>query len=173
MNACVRAVVRYGISKGLNVYGVYGGYTGLIEGKIKLLDERSVGNIIQTGGTILKTSRCPEFKLKEGRDKAIKNMKKHGIQGLIVVGGDGTFRGAKELIREGIICACVPATIDNNLSGLTSASLTQMQWINQQYQDVANKMYDYAQNANKVNSEMSAVKGYYVDGNGNAILNDQ
>ena len=115
MNACVRAVVRYGISKGLNVYGVYGGYTGLIEGKIKLLDERSVGNIIQTGGTILKTSRCPEFKLKEGRDKAIKNMKKHGIQGLIVVGGDGTFRGAKELIKEGIICACVPATIDNNL----------------------------------------------------------
>lgn len=115
MNACVRAVVRYGISKGMNVYGVYSGYTGLIEGKIKLLDERSVGNIIQTGGTILKTSRCPEFKLKEGRDKAIKNLKKHGIQGLIVIGGDGTFRGANELIKEGIICACIPATIDNNL----------------------------------------------------------
>ena len=115
MNACVRAVVRYGISKGMNVYGVYSGYTGLIEGKIKLLDERSVGNIIQTGGTILKTSRCPEFKLKEGRDKAIKNLKKHNIQGLIVIGGDGTFRGANELIKEGIICACIPATIDNNL----------------------------------------------------------
>ena len=115
MNACVRAVVRYGISKGLNVYGVQSGYTGLIEGKIKLMDERSVGNIIQTGGTILKTSRCPEFKLKEGRDKAIKNLKKHGIQGLIVIGGDGTFRGASELIKEGIICACIPATIDNNL----------------------------------------------------------
>ena len=115
MNACVRAVVRYAISKGINVYGVQRGYTGLIEGKIKLMDERSVGNIIQTGGTILKTSRCPEFKQKEGRDKAIKNLKKHGIQGLIVIGGDGTFRGANELIKEGIICACVPATIDNNL----------------------------------------------------------
>ena len=115
MNACVRAVVRYAISKGMNVYGVQRGYTGLIEGKIKLMDERSVGNIIQTGGTILKTSRCPEFKLKEGRDKAIKNLKKHGIQGLVVIGGDGTFRGANELINEGIICACIPATIDNNL----------------------------------------------------------
>ncbi len=115
MNACVRAVVRYAISKGMNVYGVSSGYTGLIEGKIKLMDERSVGNIIQTGGTILKTSRCPEFKLKEGRDKAIKNLKKYGIHGLIVIGGDGTFRGASELIKEGIICACIPATIDNNL----------------------------------------------------------
>lgn len=115
MNACVRAVVRYGISKGINVYGVSRGYSGLIDGKIKLMDERSVGNIIQTGGTILKTSRCPDFKTKEGREKAIKNLKKFGIEGLVVVGGDGTFRGAKELIKEGIICACIPATIDNNL----------------------------------------------------------
>lgn len=115
MNACVRAVVRYGISKGLTVYGVQRGYTGLIEGKIRQLDERSVGNIIQTGGTILKTSRCPEFKLQEGRDKAIKNLKKLGIDGLVVIGGDGTFRGANELIKAGITCACVPATIDNNL----------------------------------------------------------
>lgn len=76
---------------------------------------------------------------------------------------DGITAFRKELLDD----------LDNNLSGLTSASLTQMQWINQQYQDVANKMYDYAQNANKVNAEMSAVKGYYVDGNGNAILNDQ
>ena len=76
---------------------------------------------------------------------------------------DGITAFRKELLDD----------LDNNLSGLTSASLTQMQWINQQYQDVANKMYDYAQNANKVNTEMSAVKGYYVDGNGNAILNDQ
>lgn len=115
MNACIRAVVRYGISKGLNVYGVYQGYTGLIEGKIKQLDERSVGNIIQTGGTILKTSRCPEFKTAEGREKAVKNLKKYGIEGLIVVGGDGSFKGARELIKLGIKCACVPATIDNNL----------------------------------------------------------
>lgn len=115
MNACIRAVVRYGISKGMNVYGVSRGYSGLIEGKIKLMDERSVGNIIQTGGTILKTSRCPEFKTKEGREKAIKNLKKFGIEGVVVVGGDGTFRGANELIKEGIVCACIPATIDNNL----------------------------------------------------------
>lgn len=115
MNACVRAVVRYGISKGLNVYGVYRGYTGLIEGKIKLLDERSVGNIIQTGGTFLRTSRCPEFMTVAGQQKAIKNLKKLGIEALVVIGGDGTFRGAAELIKQGIMCACVPATIDNNL----------------------------------------------------------
>ncbi len=115
MNACVRAVVRYGISKGLNVYGVYKGYTGLIEGKIKLLDERSVGNIIQTGGTFLRTSRCPEFMTLEGQQKAIKNLQKYGIEALVVIGGDGTFRGANELIRQGIMCACIPATIDNNL----------------------------------------------------------
>jgi hypothetical protein len=76
---------------------------------------------------------------------------------------DGITAFRKELLDE----------LDNNLSGLTSASLTQMQWINQQYQDVANKMYEYAQNANKVNAEMSTIKGYYVDGNGNPILNDQ
>lgn len=115
MNACVRAVVRYGISKGLNVYGVYRGYTGLIEGKIKLLDERSVGNIIQTGGTFLRTSRCPEFMTVAGQQKAIKNLKKLGIEALVVIGGDGTFRGAAELIKQGIMCACIPATIDNNL----------------------------------------------------------
>ena len=115
MNACIRAVVRYGISKGMNVYGVYRGYTGLIEGQIKLMNERSVGNIIQTGGTILKTSRCPEFKTVEGRQKAIANLKKHNIEGLIVVGGDGSFRGARELINSGIVCACIPGTIDNNL----------------------------------------------------------
>ena len=115
MNACIRAVVRYGISKGMNVYGVYRGYTGLIDGQIKLMNERSVGNIIQTGGTILKTSRCPEFKTVEGRQKAIANLKKHNIEGLIVVGGDGSFRGARELINSGIVCACIPGTIDNNL----------------------------------------------------------
>ena len=115
MNACVRAVVRYGISKGLNVFGVYRGYTGLIKGEIKLLNERSVGNIIQTGGTVLKTSRCPEFKTVEGRAKAIENLKKFNIEGLIVIGGDGSFKGANELIKQGICCACIPGTIDNNL----------------------------------------------------------
>lgn len=115
MNACIRAVVRYGISKGMNVYGVSRGYSGLIDGNIKLMNERSVGNIIQTGGTILKTSRCSEFKIEEGRAKAVKNLQKYKIEGLIVIGGDGTFRGANELIKLGIVCACIPATIDNNL----------------------------------------------------------
>ena len=115
MNACVRAVVRYGISKGLNVYGVYRGYAGLIEGSIEFLDERKVGNIIQTGGTFLKTSRSAEFKTPEGQKKAIDNLKKYNIQGLIVIGGDGTFKGANALIQQGIVCACIPATIDNNL----------------------------------------------------------
>ncbi len=115
MNACIRAVVRFGISCGLEVYGVYRGYTGLIKGDIKKLTERSVGNIIQQGGTVLKTSRCKEFMTSEGVDKAVENLKKFGIEGLVVIGGDGSFRGARELIKRGILCACVPGTIDNNL----------------------------------------------------------
>lgn len=115
MNACIRSVVRYGISKGLKVYGVMRGYSGLIEGSIKEMTERSVGNIIQTGGTILKTSRCKEFLTAEGREKAINNLKEKGIDGLIVIGGDGSMRGANELINSGILVACIPGTIDNNL----------------------------------------------------------
>ncbi len=115
MNACIRAVVRYGISMGLKVYGVRRGYAGLIEDDIKLMDERSVGNIIQQGGTVLKTARCKEFMTSSGVDTAVENLKKHGIEGLVVIGGDGSFRGARELINRGILCACVPGTIDNNL----------------------------------------------------------
>ncbi len=115
MNACVRAVVRYGISQGLKVFGVRRGYAGLIEDDIFAMSERSVGNIIQTGGTILKTARCKEFLTQEGQNKAIENLKKHEIDGLVVIGGDGSMRGAKELISRGIQVACVPGTIDNNL----------------------------------------------------------
>lgn len=115
MNACIRAVVRCGIANGLSVYGVYRGYTGLINNEIKLLNERSVGNIIQLGGTFLKTARCKEFMTGEGVDKAVANLRKHNIDALVVIGGDGTFRGANELIKRGIKCACIPATIDNNL----------------------------------------------------------
>lgn len=115
MNACVRAVVRYGISQGIKVYGVHRGYTGLIEDKITLMTERSVGNIIQLGGTTLKTSRCKEFMTKEGVEIAAQNLKKRKIDGLVVIGGDGSFRGAKELLKHGILVACVPGTIDNNL----------------------------------------------------------
>ena len=115
MNACIRAVVRYGISMGLKVYGISRGYQGLIDDDIKLMNERSVGNIIQLGGTILKTARCKEFMTKEGVDKAVENLKKHEIEGVVVIGGDGSFRGARELINRGILCACIPGTIDNNL----------------------------------------------------------
>ncbi len=115
MNACIRSVVRYGISQGLKVYGVRRGYAGLIEGDIKEMTERSVGNIIQTGGTILKSARCKEFMTAEGIEKAIDNLKKLNIDGLVVIGGDGSMRGAKELIERGICVACVPGTIDNNL----------------------------------------------------------
>lgn len=115
MNACIRSVVRYGISQGLKVYGVMRGYAGLIEDDIKLMTERSVGNIIQLGGTILKTARCKEFMQPEGVAKAAENLKKRGVGGLVVIGGDGSFRGARELIKYGINVACVPGTIDNNL----------------------------------------------------------
>lgn len=115
MNACIRAVVRFGISKGLNVYGIKRGYAGLIEDDMELMTARSVGNIIQTGGTILKTARCNAFKTEEGFKKALENLKKREIEGLVVIGGDGSFKGAQKLINSGILCACVPATIDNNL----------------------------------------------------------
>lgn len=115
MNACIRSVVRYGISQGLKVYGVKRGYAGLIEDDIVLMTERSVGNIIHTGGTMLKTARCKEFTTPAGVDKAVENLKKRNIDGVVVIGGDGTFRGAKELINRGILVAGVPGTIDNNL----------------------------------------------------------
>lgn len=115
MNACIRAVVRYALVQGVNVYGVQRGYAGLIEDDMELMTARSVGNIIQLGGTILKTARCNEFKTPEGTDKAVANLRKRNIEGLVVIGGDGSFNGAKRLINKGILCACVPATIDNNL----------------------------------------------------------
>ncbi len=115
MNACIRAIVRYGISEGLKVFGVARGYSGLVGDEIVLLSERSVGNIIHTAGTILKTSRCKEFMTSEGVDKAVFNLKKKNIDGVIVIGGDGSMKGARELSKRGIKVACVPGTIDNNL----------------------------------------------------------
>lgn len=115
MNACIRSVVRYGISQGLKVYGIRRGYAGLIEDDVVLMTERSVGNIIHVGGTVLKTARCKEFMTSAGVDKAVENLKKRGIDGVVVIGGDGTFRGARELINRGILVAGIPGTIDNNL----------------------------------------------------------
>ena len=116
MNAAIRAVVRAGISMGLNVKGIRRGYAGLIEGDIIDMDARSVSDIIHRGGTMLYTARCPEFKTQEGVDKAIASCKEHGIDGIVVIGGDGSFRGARDLSLGGIPCIGVPGTIDNDIS---------------------------------------------------------
>ncbi len=118
MNAGIRAVVRTGIYHGLNVFGVRRGYDGLVNGEIIPMDAKSVANIIQRGGTILKTARSDEFKTKEGRQKAYDNIKKLGIDGLVVIGGDGTFTGASKFIEEfDIPILGIPGTIDNDLAG--------------------------------------------------------
>src|ERR1700754_4215860 len=100
MNAAVRAVVRTGIYYGLEVFGIMRGYTGTIENDIVPMHSRSVANIIQRGGTILKTARCKDFFEYEGRKKAYENLKKHNIDGVIVIGGDGSFNGAHKLSQE-------------------------------------------------------------------------
>lgn len=117
MNAAVRAVVRKGIHDGFEVAAIYNGYQGLIEGKIVDMELGSVGDIIHRGGTMLRSARCPEFRTLEGRQKAVTQLKKHGIEGLVVIGGDGSFRGAYELTMLGIPCVGVPATIDNDIKG--------------------------------------------------------
>ncbi|WP_040286196.1 6-phosphofructokinase [Sporosarcina koreensis] len=117
MNAAVRAVVRKAIFEGIEVAGVFNGYQGLIDGKIELLQLGSVGDIIQRGGTMLRSARCPEFTTEEGRERAMEQIRRHAIEGVVVIGGDGSFRGALELSRLGIPVACVPATIDNDING--------------------------------------------------------
>jgi 6-phosphofructokinase 1 len=118
MNACIRAVVRTAIYREVEVVGIQHGYKGMIDGSFLPMTSRSVSNIIQLGGTILKTARCAEFQTKEGRQLAYENLKKEGIEGLVAIGGDGTFRGAELLSREyDLPVICVPGTIDNDLYG--------------------------------------------------------
>ncbi|HEY4652547.1 MAG TPA: 6-phosphofructokinase [Pontibacter sp.] len=118
MNACVRAVVRSAIYNGLEIYGIRRGYNGMIKGEIFKMESSSVSNIIQRGGTILKSARSKEFATKEGRQKAYENLKQHGIDGLIAIGGDGTFTGANLFYEEfGIPTIGAPGTIDNDLYG--------------------------------------------------------
>ena len=118
MNACIRAVVRTGIYNGINMFGVLQGYQGLINNNISSMDARSVSNIIHLGGTVLKTARCLEFKTDEGMDLAYKNLQAHDIDALVVIGGDGTFTGAKRFGEKfGIRIIGVPGTIDNDLYG--------------------------------------------------------
>jgi len=118
MNACIRAVVRSGIYNGLEVIGIKRGYTGMIEGDFTQMDLRSVSNILQRGGTILKTSRCEEFLTREGRELAAKRLKEANIEGVILIGGDGTFRGGVKLASEfRVKVVGVPGTIDNDVYG--------------------------------------------------------
>ena len=118
MNAAIRAVVRAAIFNGCEAYGIYDGYEGLIEGNMKRLESHDVSNIIQRGGTILKTARSAEFRTVEGRAKAYEQMKQNGLDALVVIGGDGTFSGARLLCQEhNVPVVGVPGTIDNDLYG--------------------------------------------------------
>ncbi|WP_027631979.1 6-phosphofructokinase [Clostridium hydrogeniformans] len=116
MNAAIRAVVRTALDKGLEVMGVQRGYLGLINGELFPMDRHSVSDIVQRGGTILRTARCSEFKTEEGRQKAANVLKVYGIDGLVVIGGDGSFTGARLLSKLGVSTIGLPGTIDNDLA---------------------------------------------------------
>ncbi|NPV53186.1 MAG: 6-phosphofructokinase [Firmicutes bacterium] len=115
MNAAIRAVVRTGLHNGLEVFGVSRGYTGLMAGDMVLMDQRSVGDIIQRAGTILRSARSEEFKTEEGQKKAVGQLEARGIEGLIVIGGDGSFRGARSLSKWGVKDIGIPGSIDNDI----------------------------------------------------------
>lgn len=117
MNAAVRAVVRKAMYHDIEVYGVYQGYQGLVNNSIHKMERGTVGDKIQRGGTFLQSARCPEFKDPEVRQRGIENFNKLGIEGLVVVGGDGSYRGAQRLNEEGIKTIGIPGTIDNDING--------------------------------------------------------
>lgn len=116
MNAAIRAVVRTALSKNMKVFGIHHGYNGLITDDIEELHIRSVSEIIHRGGTILYTARSPEFLTLQGQQTAAANCRKHGIQAVVVIGGDGSFRGARDLSAQEIPCVCIPGTIDNDIA---------------------------------------------------------
>ena len=116
MNAAVRAVVRTAIYHGIECYGIRRGYNGLINGDLIRMDEKSISHTIDRGGTILYTARSKEFMTEEGQQKAVSTCKFLGLDGIVAIGGDGTFRGAKALSSHGVNVVCIPATIDNDIS---------------------------------------------------------
>lgn len=121
MNAAIRSTVRYALHKKVEVAGIYRGYAGLINEEIAWLSHRSVSNIINRGGTILKTARCPEFRTLKGQRKAVNVLRKNKIDGLVLIGGDGTYRGGIALSKKwGIPCIGIPGTIDNDVNGTDS-----------------------------------------------------
>jgi 6-phosphofructokinase 1 len=117
MNTCVRAIVRTAITKGLKIYGISGGYDGLMHGNYSEMGLRDVGGILQRGGTILQTKRSMEFKTPEGQREAIRMMNNAGIDGLIVIGGDGSLTGAHKLAEQGVQVVGIPGSIDNDIWG--------------------------------------------------------
>jgi 6-phosphofructokinase 1 len=117
LNPCIRAVVRAGLHMGLEVMAIYRGYAGLVDGEIKEMDARSVGGIIGRGGTILGTARCPEFYELAGQKKALRSLNRFGIDGLVVIGGNGSLTGALKLSQLGFPVVGVPSTIDNDVNG--------------------------------------------------------
>jgi len=117
MNPAIRAVVRKAIFHNVEVFGIYGGYAGLVNGNIKRLELGSVGDIIHRGGTMLHSARLPEFKNRDVQQKGIEQLRTHGIEGLVVIGGDGSYMGAKALTEQGYPCVGVPGTIDNDIPG--------------------------------------------------------
>jgi 6-phosphofructokinase 1 len=119
MNAAIRAVVREGLHHGLEVYGIFDGYAGLYKNNIKQLERQSVSDVINRGGTFLGSARFPEFKEPHIREVAIENLKKHEIDALVVIGGDGSYMGAKALSEMGYPCIGIPGTIDNDIPGTT------------------------------------------------------
>ncbi|MFZ2357615.1 MAG: 6-phosphofructokinase, partial [Candidatus Omnitrophota bacterium] len=119
MNPAIRSVVRYAIKNKLEVMGVFRGWWGLINEELKIFDHRSVSGIINQGGTILKTSRCQEFFLKEGQERAYGNIKKHSIDGLVVIGGNGSFAAAHEFYKNyKVPCIGIAVSIDNDVNGI-------------------------------------------------------
>ncbi len=135
MNAAVRSVVRSALAKGIKVIGVRRGYNGLIYDDVFEMDLRSVSDIIHRGGTVLYTARSPEFKTEEGMNKALETCKKYGIDGCVVIGGDGSYRGARDLSMHGVPCVGLPGTIDNDIActdytiGFDTAMNTAMEMI--------------------------------------------
>ena len=117
MNAAIRAGVRQAISEGMEVFGIYNGYAGMVAGDIHQLDASSVGDIISRGGTMLHSARYPEFAEREGQLKGIEQLKKHGIEGVVVIGGDGSYHGAMRLTEHGFPAVGLPGTIDNEIVG--------------------------------------------------------
>ena len=117
MNAAVRAVVRTALAKKIEVYGIYDGYLGLHQNRIKKMERQHVSDMINRGGTFLGSARFPKFKEESVRQESIENLKKHGIEALVVIGGDGSYMGAKKLTEMGFPCIGLPGTIDNDIAG--------------------------------------------------------